>query len=267
MSSNRAVLDKSKVEKASSKHKKLKAPKTDKGIATKSKNEPTVARQIPDKLAKTRYVPIEQKVTVTAYEIELMKKAELEMLQRIRDMKKRLRHFEKRFDEAVKPDVGQWITRKSNKTCEAIPFYDTAAQTCETNTKENSEKIDELKDMIEQLNSKLLELTEISKCNQLMNAPPHPNNFNEMELTRSIDHLERRIDRLIDFLELRDKKATHLSLSNFAFGELGNGDQPENKIHSVDQLLQSTERLAQNTSRSRKFQSVVIVNEPIYSQV
>lgn len=250
MNTDKTVLQKLKVEKATQRNKKLKPSQSDKIVVcklTEKKKKPKYVNEI-EKVSQT-------KLSVSAIEIEQMKKTEVEMMERIRHLKRRLRHFERRFDDVLKGEILSHL----NKTIDNI-----AVQTDNKTT--HSEQIADLKCMIEVLNTKLLELTEISKYNQLVNVQSQSGSENShAELSRSIEHLERRIDRLIEFLEMQNKNASYMKFSNFSFSEFGNGDQLENKVRPVHELfLQNRAEMANNTKR---LQSIVIVNEPIYPQV
>lgn len=273
---NRAVLEKLKVEKAPSKHKKIKPLQSDKNIicklTEKKKKSKHHVKEINEQSSNSSSTPVQATIALSAYDVELLKKTEVEMLHKIRRLKSRLKHFERRFDDAVKSDIITHLTETCNKTCEAIAVYDTAVQTCDADAdkSKNSEQIEDLKRMIEQLNVKIMELAEMAKINQLLNIRSQTaNNSSDSsyaELSRSLDHLERRIDRLIDYLEVQNRKvSTYMNPSSFTFGKLGDGDQLENNVNTVDQLFfESTEKLGCTT---RKLQSVLIVNDPICPEV
>lgn len=202
----------------------------------------------------------EPTLTISAYEIEQLRKSEAKMLHRLNHLRKRVKHFEKRFQSMPKPGITH------NKSCEAIGLYDTAVQTCAQKSgkfKEYCEETENLKSVIEKLNLKIVELTEISKVNQLVNVDSNSaSTLQNVEFSRCLNHLEKRMDRLSELVQNKRTPCMRL-MSNFALTEFGNGDQLQ--TNPVEQLfLRSTEKFGQ---KYKKLQSIVIVNEPIYPEV
>lgn len=173
---------------------------------------------------------------------EQLRKTEVEILYRLQHLKRRLKHSEKPFE----------YPNTSNKSCEAIALSNTAVQTC------NNTESDSLEAKVDQLNLKLNELNKILSCNQL-NVHSDNNENLRLEFTKSIEHLEMRMDKLIE--SLQSKRAGYMRLSDFAFSEFGSID----RIKNIEQLLlPSADKFRRE---DRKLQSVLIVNDPICPQV
>lgn len=188
-------------------------------------------------------------LTISAYELEQLRRTEAKMLHRLHHLRKRVKHFEKNFHRSMaKPEITH------NKSCEAIGLYDTAVQTCAEKSAIRKEEIENLKDAIEKLNLKIVELMETCKVNV------DSSTLENVEFSRCLNHLEKRMDRLGELLQGKRTPCMRWT-SNFALEEFGHGDQLQ--MNPVEQLfLRSTEK---NARKNKKLQSIVIVNEPICS--
>lgn len=199
---------------------------------------------------------------VSITEIKQLRKTEAEMLERIQRLKNRLHHFEKKTNSMNRMNM----KRTYNNTCEVVSLCDSAEQTnIEAKVSVPSEtKLNVLNQSMEQLNSKLENLTQTLKANQSvaqLHSKGSEEQWHNVELARSIDHLKHRIEKLVQFMDTRLKgRGSYLQL-----GEYGDGGGQKSLCNPVDVLFSSA---SGNFMRKKKrLQSVIIVSEPVIVEV
>lgn len=171
--------------------------------------------------------------SISAY--EFFETSEFEMLHRLQQLTKRMKRIEKRL-------VAVEMNEKSNQTCETIAVQ----------TDDDTEKFEQIVNL-ESENSSNLKIVDLNETQSQVSQTEN------LDLTSSIQHLERRMDRIMEFLQT--KRPPYMRSNQFAVGDFGNSDE----IKNVEQLFLRSAEIEKR--KSKKLQSVVIINESIQPQV